>query len=108
MVYAIECIPCREAGRRRIYWGESSRSAYQRGREHDKEISDGVLTHPLTIHSNEEHEGTQQPYLMRIVSKHRKAMDRQVTESVRIELEGEDGSQCLNFKSEWGAQRSLT
>ena len=32
--YTVECITCQLEGRRRIYWGESSRSGYQRGQDH--------------------------------------------------------------------------
>merc|ERR1712105_61528 len=45
VVYTIECTTCRKEGRKRIYWGESSRSGYQRGCEHEKEISDGIAMH---------------------------------------------------------------
>ena len=55
--YIIECIGCRKAGKRRVYYGESARSGYQRGKEHSKEIEDGVLAHPLVSHFWEEHSG---------------------------------------------------
>ena len=45
--YVIECRTCREKGVKRRYYGESSRSTYQRGNEHVKEIENGVLSHPL-------------------------------------------------------------
>ena len=50
MNYCIECISCRKQGLRRIYIGETSRSLYQRGREHSKEIQEMSPTHPLVIH----------------------------------------------------------
>ena len=36
--YSIECLTCRQEGKRRIYFGETSRSPYQRGSEHQKEV----------------------------------------------------------------------
>ena len=59
--YILECITCRKAGVRRVYLGETSRSTYQRGREHHKEIQEATPTHPLVIHNVEEHGGEPQP-----------------------------------------------
>ena len=55
--YCIECLTCRQEGRRRLYLGETSRSPYQRGAEHEKEVREGVPSHPLVIHCMEEHGG---------------------------------------------------
>ena len=55
--YLIECWPCRLEGKMFTYVGESSRSPYQRGREHWQELEMRKPTHPLVIHSEEEHEG---------------------------------------------------
>ena len=99
--YSIECLTCRQEGRRRIYFGETSRSPYQRGSEHQKEVREGVLTHPLVIHSIEEHGGTTQPILMRTLSAHLTPMDRQIQESMNIILETRKEGSCLNQKSEW-------
>ena len=48
--YVLECGTCRDKGIKRQYWGESSRSAYQRGREHGRDISQGKLAHPMVLH----------------------------------------------------------
>ena len=63
--YVIECRTCRENGTKRRYYGESSRSAFQRGIEHNKEIENGVLSHPLVAHFWEDHGGSPQDILMR-------------------------------------------
>ena len=99
--YSIECLTCRKEGKRRIYFGETSRSPYQRGSEHQKEVREGILTHPLVIHSIEEHEGITQPILMRTLSAHLTPMDRQIQESLNIILETKKEGNCLNQKSEW-------
>ena len=98
--YILECITCRKAGVRRVYLGETSRSAYQRGREHQKEIQEITPTHPLVVHNVEEHGGETQPVLMRSLSAHLSAMDRQVQESLNIIQESKKAGQCLNIKSE--------
>ena len=94
---------CRKEGKRRVYLGETSRSACQRGREHFKEIQEATPTHPLVIHNVEEHGGETQPVLMRSLSAHLMTMDRQVKESLNIIQETRKAGQCLNVKSEWQA-----
>ena len=39
------------------YWGESLRSPYQRGIEHEKEIRAGKIAHPMVQYFWEQHEG---------------------------------------------------
>ena len=100
ITYALECLSCRKKGTKRIYIGESSRSAYQRGMEHLKDVSEGVLDHPFVQHFWEEHGGKQQEVMMRVLSLHIKSQERQVQESVRIEKLSEIEKECLNLKSE--------
>ena len=45
--YSLECMTCRKIGVKRMYIGESSCSTYQWGREHSKEIKEGVMDHPM-------------------------------------------------------------
>ena len=104
-MYAIECTTCRNQGTHRVSWGESSRSSYQRGCEHQRYIDSGLMSHPLVIHFWEEHDGQQQQIIMIVVSKHVTALDRQVTESVRINTDMKTEDKCLNLKSEWGGSK---
>ena len=53
--YSLECLTCRQLGTKRIYIGESSQSPYQCGKEHKKEVREGVLDHPRVQHFGEEH-----------------------------------------------------
>ena len=99
--YTLECMSCRTEGKRRIYWGESARSAFQRGREHSRDIGSGLKNHPLVIRFEEEHDGVAQDYLFRIISKHYSPLERQITESVLIEEVASSTEECLNLKSEW-------
>ena len=55
--YILECITCRKEDVRRAYLGETSRSPYQRGKEHSKKIREGNAAHPMVINSVEEHGG---------------------------------------------------
>ena len=61
--YTLECIPYRLEGRRRFYWGESSRTGHHRGQEHHREIVGGVQTHLLVLHFVEEHSEERQGIL---------------------------------------------
>ena len=105
MTLHIDCQTCRKEGKRRQYIGESSRSGYQRGKEHGKEVSEGVLTHPMTLHFLEEHNGVQQEVILRILNKFHTALARQVAESVMIEEVAGKPEECLNLKSEWAGSK---
>ena len=40
--HILKCLTCRKEDIRRVYLEETSRSSYQRGREHSKEIQEGT------------------------------------------------------------------
>ena len=50
ITYTLECQTCRRKGIKRSYIGESSTSPYQRGKEHAKEVREGMLDHPMVQH----------------------------------------------------------
>ena len=82
--YMLECCQCRLKRLKRYYIGESSRSAH---------------------HYFEEHQGRRRKVLMRVLSRHRTAVDKQVWDSILIEKGLRDSVQCLNGKSEWGGSK---
>ena len=57
------------------------------------------------IHFLEEHQGEEQETVFRLLSKHRMALDHQVTESVRIEETATNPQEALNLRSEWGGSK---
>ena len=69
------------------------------------EISDGMASHPLTIHFREEHGGKQQEVLLRILSRHISPLERQVVELLNIIKASKISEECLNLKSEWGGSK---
>ena len=91
----------------KMYFGETSRSGYQRAGEHKKEIDNGVATHPLVIHFCEEHQGRKQEVIFRVLSSHLTALERQTVESINILAAGRDLGDILNNKSEWGELKYL-
>ena len=68
-------------------------------------MEQGVATHPLVLHFREEHQEETQPILMRILSRHLTALERQVTESLNILKASKTSEECLNLKSEWGGSK---
>ena len=70
-----------------------------------KEIREGVISHPLVLHFWESHSGRRQEVLMRVVSRHLTALDRQITESVNILESGKVPEESLNSKNEWGGAK---
>ena len=53
------------------------------------------------LHFQEEHQGAQQEVLMRVIQKHQRPLERQVIESLNIEIASRKPEECLNLKSEW-------
>ena len=78
--------------------GETSRSSYQRGVEHERDIAGGVLSHPMVLHFWEEHQGRHQEYIMRTISKHQSPLEWQVVESVNINVGMRKQEECLNLR----------
>ena len=105
--YVLECWTCRLTGSTFKYIGESSRSAYQRGKEHIKEIIGGKKTHPMVEHFGDCHQGQTQEVLFRTFSNFQTALARQVWESIEIDQTtlklGK--TKCLNNKTEWGLSK---
>ena len=109
--YSITCKLCETTGRKTLYLGESSRSAYERMNEHaylfrtkkegdpEKQQSNSVLWG----HSRDHHAGqmVMSDWKISIDSSHVTPLNRQVTEAVRISRASPDI--LLNSKNEFGA-----
>ena len=86
-----------------IYVGESSRSLYERTREHIKDGRDKTEDSHIAKHWEQEHEGEDMPeFRFRIIRSFRDSLSRQVAESIRIDLRGE---QVLNSKTVYSRNR---
>ena len=84
-----------------VYIGESSRSLYERSREHHAQLRSGAEDSHMRKHVEEHHApGEQVKWFMRPVSYHRTALRRQIAEAVRIRRRGGEGA-VLNSKSEY-------
>ena len=82
-----------------IYVGETCRSLAERSGEHWKNFENGDLESHILKHHVIHHGGQGEPkFHIRPVRFHRTALNRQVSEAVRI---GTRGPWALNSKSEW-------
>ena len=97
-VYEQRCMLCKEDGKDVVYFGETGRNAFIRGKEHDNDIRLGDRKNGLVRHMIEEHVGVDSQFKMAVLSKHRSCLTRQVEEAVRIR---ESDSILLNSKSEF-------
>ena len=103
VVYKIWCGKCEGEGRRRIYVGETGRSAWERGKDHlkawrEKEEGSFMWKHQCNEHGEDGME--EGDIKMEVIGKPRKALQRQVEEAVRI---GEEKpGEVMNSKKEFG------
>ena len=103
VVYRIECKKCKEKGILAEYWGETARTAYERGKEHLAGMKGKVEANSLWKHSIIHHEGelAEEDLKMGVVEQHRSPLTRQVHEGVALETNG--AYIILNSKAEWNS-----
>ena len=85
------------------YTGETSRTAYLRGREHWEGLESEKEKNPLWKHCMEKHGGTKVNFNMKVLRSHRTPLSRQVHESVEIDSSKADI--VMNSKGEWNGSR---
>ena len=106
--YEIRCLECQDEGLKAIYYGETSKNGYIRGKQHlsdqlkDKECS------VMSRHSKEFHNNKLIGWTMNIVNTFKSAMDRQIDEAVRINSNSSKADIVINNKAEWNAAISIT
>jgi hypothetical protein len=84
--YRQTCIECKQQGVIATYKGETSRTAYQRGMEHQKDLEKQSEDSPLWKHSSIHHESSPAHFQMEVTGLHRSAMERLSDEIVRIKI----------------------
>ena len=113
ILYESECTLCeadKKAGKgkeehslqdgRGVYVGESSRSIYERAKEHESDRNKNAEESHQIKHWLTSHEDLLAPpkFKFKIVTSFQDPLTRQLSEAVRIELRGED---ILNSKAEY-------
>ena len=85
------------------YWGETSRTAYDRGSEHLRAMRNGDKESPMVEHWLKEHgdiiQDLEARYKMEVVEHQRSPLYRQVREGFLIE---EFKGTLMNRRGEWG------
>ena len=101
VVYRMTCLKCEKGGIKAEYWGETSRTGYERGEEHLAGLESRYEKNALWKHSHVHHEGDLkgEEVKMEIIESHRSPLNRQIHEGVEIEVNGAD--LLLNSKAEW-------
>ena len=100
-MYETQCDRCKEEGKESIYVGESSRSSYERGKEHDDDYNKKKEDSHMEKHSRTSHSAGEKPsFSMKIIKTHQNAFQRQIHEAVRIRRRAQDAI-ILNSKSEY-------
>ena len=88
-----------------LYVGESSRSIYERSKEHWSDWRNKRSSSHIAKHQDQVHGPDEEPqFTMRVVKSYRTALARQIGEAVRIRRRGGEGS-ILNSKAEYSRCR---
>ena len=95
--YQLVCNPCKETD---VDVGETAKSAFERGQQHQSDLKKRVLDTPMWKHAQLFHESNNKiSFSLEVTSRFKKAMIRQEDEAIRIR---ESQSKiCLNSKSEF-------
>ena len=98
-------VECTRLGCKYVYIGESARNAYSRGREHLRGMSKRdpesvFVEHIVNEHNSDFGEDECCGFRMNVMESHKTAMDRQITEAVKIDMKERNGTEnVLNRKT---------
>ena len=84
VLYESQCLQCKKAGKETIYVGETSRTGYERGREHEEDGKKEKDESHMWTHARDIHDGDKPKFSFRVAKTFQSALTRQVSESVRI------------------------
>ena len=90
-------------GKTADYYGESSRTAYQRGQEHLGGQTKKLDDNPFNKHDFIHHGGHKGAYSMVVLRSHKHPLSRQIQEATEIQCS--KFSIIMNNKSEWNSQK---
>ena len=106
ITYRTRCETCQEKNEtgggekiEKVYIGESSRTGFERGIEHQRDFETAAEDSHMSKHWAIDHENEEKPiFSMKIIQRHKSAFVRQISEAVLIELNSKNS---LNSKSEY-------
>ena len=90
ILYFSTCAMCKQEGKEQVYVGESSRSSYERGGEHERDFQRRNEDSHILKHLEIVHPGVVEPqFQFRVAQTFQSALARQVSEAVMIRRKGE-------------------
>ena len=88
-------------GVRKIYWGESHRSGWDRASDHQKALKTQNKAYAIVKHQLNDHNEEEVPnFQFNVVQSFTSSLERQIREAIAID--SEDPEAKLNSKAEWG------
>ena len=100
IVYEAKCKDCEIKGKKKVYYGESSRNLHLRHKEHYKNCDKGDITNSwMKKHIDKEHGSVKSEFVWNVIGTFQKPITRQLTEAVYIK--NTKSSELLNLKSEY-------
>ena len=99
-LYSIECETCRQNEKTSLYIGESARTLYDRGLEHQKAYASRSEESVMHEHEQNDHQGEKAEWTMKAQGFPKGNLKRQALEAHKISL-NEDNN-LLNRRGEWG------
>ena len=100
VVYRTSCQACQVKGKDTVYYGETSRTGFERGLEHARDFVTMKDDSHMHTHTLEEHPGEEQvKFSMKILKGHLSALTRQIHEAVVIKRNCDKN--ILNSKFEY-------
>ena len=103
VVYVITCMECEKNNVRAEYTGETSRTAFLRGREHIDGLEKENEDNALWKHCHQKHDKNKVNFRMKVLRGHRSPLTRQVQEGVEIDCS--KAGIVMNSKGEWNGSR---
>ena len=103
--YRTDCLECKIVGKEAFYLGESSRTAFERGVEHNGDFETEKEDSHMFKHQIIEHGDLERKvkFSMKVLRSHKSAFHRQIHEAVIIEMN--ETKNLLNSKSEYSRCR---
>ena len=97
--YILICDTCRDRGKKKIYEGETARSARVRGAEHLSGFNNDRVDNALYKHKHNDHEHEEMKFSMEITKRFKDPLSRQANEAIRIS--SREKCELLNSKNEF-------
>ena len=99
---------CKALGKETVYFGESSRSWWDRAAEHSAALRSKDSKYAIVKHWEDDHRDKDDPpgFDFKALRSHKSSIERQISEAILIEANRDKpGVKILNSKAEWGLNK---